>query len=86
LREVKEIYIKLLNEAVDVWRPAKAEHVKKNVYRILPQQYSHETESWQFEPGDEVICKIIDSSDGKILAAISNVRDTGEYKKSKGSE
>jgi hypothetical protein len=66
-----EIYVRLLGEGVDVWRPVRAEHVGGDVYRILSQPYDREIESWQFEPGDEVATALIEASDGPILAATS---------------
>lgn len=66
-----EIFVSLLGEGVDVWRPVHAEHLYGNVYRIISQPYDRQVESWQFEPGDEVVCKLVDSSDGNILAAVS---------------
>lgn len=72
---IAEIYVALLDEGVDVWRPVKAEHVEGSVYRIASQAYDHEVESWQFEPGDEVICEMIASSEGRILAAMRKVSD-----------
>jgi hypothetical protein len=65
----KQIYVSLLGEGVDVWRPVQAEHLGGNVYRIVAQTYQRETESWEFEPGDCVLCEDIESSDGRILAA-----------------
>jgi hypothetical protein len=64
-----QIYVALINEGVDVWRPVEAEHLRDNVYRILSQPYDRTVESWQFEPGDVVLCEMIESSDGRILAA-----------------
>ncbi len=64
-----EIFVKLLGEGVDVWRPVRAEHLQGNVYRIIDQPYDREIENWQFEPGDDVICEMVDSSEGRILAA-----------------
>ncbi len=64
-----EIFVSLLDEAVDVWRPVQAEHLYDNVYKITDQPYDREVETWQFEPGDEVVCELIESSDGRILAA-----------------
>ena len=64
-----EIFVSLLDEAVDVWRPVQAEHIQGEVYRIIDQPYDREIETWQFEPGDEVVCKLTDASDGQILAA-----------------
>jgi hypothetical protein len=64
-----QIYLALLDEGVDVWRPVQAEHLDANVYRILEQPYDRTIESWQFEPGDVVLCEMIESSGGRILAA-----------------
>jgi len=65
-----EIFVGLLDEAVNVWRPVQAEHLHDSAYRIVEQPYDHETEKWQFEPGDEVVCEMIALSDGKVLAAV----------------
>ena len=67
------IYVRLTNENVEVWRPINAEHIRANTYRIAEQPYDHESEIWEFEPGDEVICEQIQSSDGPIRAAIREV-------------
>jgi hypothetical protein len=69
LTSTGQIYVALLDEGVDVWRPVRAEHTGGDVYRILPQSYDREIESWQFQPGDHVVCELIDSSEGRILAA-----------------
>lgn len=65
----EEIFVGLLDEGVDVWRPVVAEHLSGNIYRIIDQPYDREIESWQFEPGDKVVCEMIESSEGHILAA-----------------
>jgi len=67
--DTREIYVSLLDEGVDVWRPVKAEALEANIYRIAIQPYDREVESWQFEPGDVVSCELIESSEGRILAA-----------------
>lgn len=71
MTDTEEIYVHLLDEGVDAWRPVKAELLRTGVYRIVGQIYDREVESWQFEPGDEVVCELIDSSEGRILAATS---------------
>jgi hypothetical protein len=68
--KLAQIYIALLGENVDVWRPAKAEHLHGNVYRISAQDYDKGVESWQFSPGDEVVCEMIEADGDRILAAI----------------
>jgi hypothetical protein len=64
-----EIYVSLQGEGTVVWRPVNAERLRKNVYRIADQPYDRETESWEFEPGDVVLCEMVESGDGRILAA-----------------
>jgi hypothetical protein len=65
-----EIFVRLLDEGVDVWRPVRAEPVHGNIFRIANQPYDGTTENWQFQPGDEVVAEPTDSSNGEILAAI----------------
>jgi len=69
MTNVVKIYIALLDEGTDVWRPVKAEQISSNVYRILDQSYDRTTERWQFEPGDVVLCEMVESQDGRFLAA-----------------
>ncbi|HYV46629.1 MAG TPA: hypothetical protein VFA20_17305 [Myxococcaceae bacterium] len=70
MTEPVQIYVALLDEGVDVWRPIKAELVEGDVYRIIHQPYDRTIEAWQFEPGERVICRLIASNDGQILAAV----------------
>lgn len=67
---MSEIYVSLLDEGVEVWRPVQAEHIRGHVYRIADQPYERDVETWQFEPGTEVICEMVEASDGPILAAV----------------
>lgn len=62
-----EIFVRLLDESVDVWRPVKAERVGADRFRIVEQPYSRDSERWEFEPGDEVVCELRD--DDQFLAA-----------------
>lgn len=64
-----QIYVALLDEGVDVWRPVQAERLSGNAYRILSQPYDRSVEAWQFEPGDVVLCEMVESCEGRILAA-----------------
>ncbi len=64
-----EIYVKLIGEGVDVWRPVQAEHVRDDIYLIVDQPYDREDETWQFGPGSSVVCELVESSDGPILGA-----------------
>lgn len=67
------IYVALLDEGVDVWRPIEAQHLHDNVYLIVSQPYDRGIERWQFEPGDRVRTQIVASSDGRVLAATDKV-------------
>jgi hypothetical protein len=69
MSEPAEIFVRLLNEGVDVWRPVLAERGSDDVYRIVDQPYDRDLEIWEFGPGEEVVCEVIDSNDGQILAA-----------------
>jgi hypothetical protein len=71
------IYVRLIGEAVDVWRPVRAERLAPNVYCILRQPYDREAESWQYVPGDHVVCDFISTSQGPALAAISRAPRSG---------
>jgi hypothetical protein len=66
---IVKIYVLLLDEGVEVWRPVQAERLHDNVYRISVQPYDRVTESWQFEPGDTVLCERVESANGPIVAA-----------------
>lgn len=61
------IYVFLLDEGVDVWRPISAVHLQDDVYRIVAQPYDQTDEKWQFEPGDTVICRPMKSEDGEDM-------------------
>jgi hypothetical protein len=69
MSEIATIYLALLDEGVDVWRPVQAERVGDDTYRILNQPYDRSIETWQYEPGDVVLCEIVESSGGLILTA-----------------
>lgn len=69
MTEAVRIYVALLDEGVEVWRPVLAAPLHGMVYRILAQPYDREAERWEFEPGDEVICAPIKSEDSTIIAA-----------------
>lgn len=64
------IYLSLLDENVDVRRPVQAEHIAGNVYLIVNQPYDRDVERWAFEPGARVVCEPVDTSEGRVLAAV----------------
>jgi hypothetical protein len=62
-----ESFVTLLDEHVDLRRSVHAEYLHYNVSRIADQPYDRDVETWQFEPGDEVVCELVESNDGEIL-------------------
>jgi hypothetical protein len=65
-----EIFVRLANEDVRVWRPVIARQINGRKYLIVLQDYPREIETWEFEPGEIVICETVEAFDGPILAAI----------------
>lgn len=65
----KTIYVYLLNEGIDVWRPVKVIQVKENIYKILSANPDPKDEIWQFNKGDFVRCE------SKSLSQKGNYQD-----------
>ena len=66
------VYIRLLDEGTDVFRPTQAECVREGVYRLLPtKDYDPEDEHWEFLPGQTVNCESVKLHGGARLVAMS---------------
>jgi len=69
------IYVYLLGEGVDVWRPVDAVRVGESLYRITSdcsdQRFAEE--SWQFVTGDVVRCTRRELAEGELLVAVERV-------------
>jgi hypothetical protein len=63
------IYVALLDEGIDVWRPVAARKLAADTYLILDQNYDRKLETWQFEPGTLVRCRKKRQDDHQILVA-----------------
>jgi hypothetical protein len=61
------IYVELLDEGVDVWRPVQAEQQPDATF-LLPE-HTPEAETWRFPPGSKVRCELQDLADGPALVA-----------------
>lgn len=70
-----QIYVKLLGTDGDSWRPVAAERLRGTVFRIVSQPYDRASETWEFEPGDHVICEQAETSDGPVFAAVRKLGD-----------
>ena len=69
--ERSTIYVELLDEGTDCWRPVSAERLSEDTYRIADTV--PEEESWAFQPGEVVRCKERRFSDGGGLVAFESV-------------
>lgn len=68
-----QIYVYLLDEGVDVWRPIQARCVGESQYRILSRNVSPEDEHWEFSTGDVVRCVSKAFDDGEALVAVERL-------------
>ena len=62
------IYMPLLDEGTDVWRPVEATHLKDETYRVEGEV--PEDERWMFAPGFLVRCELRTLSSGEVLVAV----------------
>jgi hypothetical protein len=67
------VYVRLLDEGTEVWRPASAIALGDGSFRIVkPDDYDPETEAWEFPPDSRVKCVRRKFADGgKSLIAIA---------------
>jgi hypothetical protein len=68
---IKVIYVKLLEEGTDVWRPVLAKHKVGDVFTIEPQEVPVD-EEWEFSPGDSVVVEDRNLS-GEFVAVCSRL-------------
>jgi len=68
------IYVALLDEGVDVWRPVESEQVAEDCFLIIEQPYDRDIEFWEFEPGSVVRVRRLTLSEGECLVAVSLVK------------
>jgi hypothetical protein len=65
------VYMPLLNEGVEVWRPVEATPLTNETYRVEGE--IPEGEEWLFAPGTVIRCEWKTLSDGDRLTAIGVV-------------
>ena len=67
--KLQRIYVALLNEGTDVWRPVDAIPLGNDLFLIPKETAIPEDEEWEFRPGQEVRCRQLTFSDGINLVA-----------------
>ena len=65
-----KIFVKLLDENIDCWRPVEAIAEHHDCYLIVGPDEDQELERWEFHVGEVVRCK----SEGGELVAVELVR------------
>jgi hypothetical protein len=71
-----QIFVRLLHEGIEVWRPIQAERYQDGSFRIVDQPDDPRDEQWEFEPGEHVACEMIDAIDGPFLGAVRRLTQT----------
>ncbi len=70
LRKIVTIYVRLVDEKTEVYRPVKASILSPIFYKIEPDEsYEHDEEHWEFPPGSKVRIEEKNLSDGVVLVA-----------------
>lgn len=65
------IYVSLMDEGTDVWRPVQAEKQIDGSYIIVSRNDDPGDEKWQFPSGSVVRCELRQLSGGVRLVAVS---------------
>jgi hypothetical protein len=67
-----EVYVRLLGEGVDVWRPTPARYIDGVHYVLLaPDDYDSISETWEFPPGSRVRVEMRELDSGPVMVAVS---------------
>jgi hypothetical protein len=66
---METIYVALLDEGVEVWRPVLAVRRAEGLFEIISRNDSPETESWEFPSGSLVRCITKQLFEGPCLVA-----------------
>lgn len=74
--DIEEIFVYLLNEGTDVWRPVKARKISQYVYQIIGIDDEHSDEQWEFTEGSLVDCveKTLSGRFGEVEKCMVAVR------------
>jgi hypothetical protein len=66
-----KLFVYLLAEGTDVWRPTEAVSVGDGLFKILPTpEYDPEDEVWEFPPGSVVRCETRQGDSGEYIVAV----------------
>ena len=70
----QKVYVALLDEGTDVWRPVDAIALGKSMFVLIrPMDYDAEDEKWEFLPGSIVRCEERERKGESFLVAVEIV-------------
>ena len=71
------IFVALLDEGTDVWRPVQARPLGGDLYRIIGVDADVSDETWQFSPGAIVRCEPKPFRDGEVSMTAVELKEAG---------
>jgi len=76
---MRTIYIRLIDEGTEVFRPTEAEELANGLFKLLPSpDYDPDDEQWEFGPGS-IVRGVIRKLEGEaVLVAVNMNYDEGE--------
>lgn len=78
LAEPVTIFVALLDEGIDVWRPVHARPLDGGLYRIVGVDADTSDETWQFPVGAIVTCEHKQFADGESgMTAVAQIDEAG---------
>lgn len=74
--ETTTIFVRMLDEGTDVWRPVRARRLSEATYR-LDEGTIPDDETWSFQPGDVVVAehRLDNGAPSKELFAVARASD-----------
>lgn len=68
---IEQIYVRLLEEGTEVFRPVEAKTLGRSKFKILDiEDYGELDEIWEFPPGSIVFCKRFSFGDSEVFLAV----------------
>ena len=69
----KSIFVRLVDEGTDVWRPVEALAIGECLHVILEQRYDRTDEHWEFPPGAVVRTETQSKSGRSVPVAVERI-------------
>ena len=68
--ETVTVFVRLLDEGTDVWRPVEARRVSSATFRLADGAVPTD-EVWSYAPGEIVVAEARDQGGGPVLVAVA---------------